>query len=107
MILCFGSGPGGCFACVCALLGRRFIDLVGGAVSRRSFCLCKAATEYSLTSLLNRRASKYTCFSCENECYCKRFNDFSIVRVILMQVAMQPCEYNGNFFALLLGAPEF
>ena len=29
------------------------------------------------------------------------------MRVILVQVAMQPCEYNWNFFALLLGAREF
>jgi hypothetical protein len=29
------------------------------------------------------------------------------VRVILMQVAMQACEYNWSFFALLLGTLEF
>ena len=35
------------------------------------------------------------------------FKTSRFVCVILMQVAMQPCEYNWNFFALLLGALEF
>ena len=69
---------------------------------------CKAATENTLTFLLNRRASTFTWYSCGMNANGKSVQwllDF--VRVILVQVAMQPCEYNWDFFALLLGAREF
>ena len=72
---------------------------------------CKAAAETNSpfstwTAGPEFRHVIHMIFMCiQSYCKCPRLLDLCCV--ILMQVAMQTCEYNWNFFVLLLGVPEF